>query len=254
MCLRLAYLTISDCVAVSDAGKFSMSSFGVVCVSGLCPRALDLAMRMLNAGIDVRTEPFLRALLCAARAQRLQVSPRGHVPVASSKSPTPSCVFPPPNSTLMLLMLAHGHPDLASWFWTCAWEEHELTGLLFACICQDNIKNMPVHCSFSLNCSIYSTWKLTGFAVPAVLQLIQELKKKTHIFVPDAARLLGVMDEVGVLSYGEVYVQIEEREGTRRTITGEVMVAKNPCFHPGDVRVLKVRITAIDILFPLYSF
>ena len=25
-------------------------------------------------------------------------------------------------------------------------------------------------------------------------------------------------------------------------ITGEVVVAKNPCFHPGDVRKLRVRL------------
>jgi hypothetical protein len=71
---------------------------------------------------------------------------------------------------------------------------------------------------------------------------MQELKKKTHILVPDGARLLGVMDEVGVLSYGEVYVQIEDHGGRRETITGEVLVAKNPCLHPGGVRVLKVQL------------
>lgn len=86
--------------------------------------------------------------------------------------------------------------------------------------------------------------------------MIQELKKKTRIFVPDGACLLGVMDEVGVLSYGEVYVQIEDREGSRQTIRGEVLVAKNPCFHPGDVRVLKVQILyslrEFSLLFGLY--
>ena len=72
---------------------------------------------------------------------------------------------------------------------------------------------------------------------------VQDLRAKTRIHVPDSALLMGVMDEFGVLKYGEVYLAINPDPASElpRTITGGVVVAKNPCFHPGDVRRFKVR-------------
>ena len=71
----------------------------------------------------------------------------------------------------------------------------------------------------------------------------QDLRAKTRIFVPDSALLMGIMDEFGVLKYGEVYLAINPDPAAElpRIITGGVVVAKNPCFHPGDVRRLKVH-------------
>jgi RNA-dependent RNA polymerase len=71
----------------------------------------------------------------------------------------------------------------------------------------------------------------------------QDLKAKTRIFVPKSALLMGVMDEVGVLQSGEVFLAINPAPGTQSLpsiITVDVIIAKNPCFHPGDVRKLKV--------------
>ncbi|KAK6931655.1 RNA-dependent RNA polymerase, eukaryotic-type, partial [Dillenia turbinata] len=84
---------------------------------------------------------------------------------------------------------------------------------------------------------------------------LQELRTKTRIFVPNARQMMGCLDETGTLEYGQVFVQIS---GTRRKlhfkyshISGnsrdqrpfvletKVVVAKNPCLHPGDVRVLQ---------------
>jgi hypothetical protein len=59
--------------------------------------------------------------------------------------------------------------------------------------------------------------------------------------LPKGAYLLGVMDELGVLEEGEVFVQINDTSlgGKRHQIVeGEVVVFRNPCFHPGDVRVV----------------
>eukprot|EP00884_Botryococcus_braunii_P021398 jgi/Botrbrau1/7942/Bobra.9_2s0100.1 len=66
--------------------------------------------------------------------------------------------------------------------------------------------------------------------------LLQELRKKTRILVPDGACVLGVMDEVGILQYGQVFIQIEKVGPFRRAsnrpewdvVTGDVVVAKNP--------------------------
>ncbi|XP_065174448.1 uncharacterized protein LOC135804495 [Sycon ciliatum] len=64
------------------------------------------------------------------------------------------------------------------------------------------------------------------------------LEEKARIFVEDAACLHGVLDESGFLDYGEVYICIRDNDGLQKVITGPVAVAKNPCLHPGDVRVL----------------
>lgn len=74
---------------------------------------------------------------------------------------------------------------------------------------------------------------------------IMELRQRQRILVPNSACLMGVLDETGVLEYGETYIhiKIEDDENPQdRDITGRVAVTKNPCFHPGDVRLL----TALD--------
>lgn len=92
------------------------------------------------------------------------------------------------------------------------------------------------------------------------------LRTRTRIFVPKGACLMGCLDETGYLNYGEVFLQLTPIPGNHqhfndglsgfhryyhgthknmvaRVVTGTVVVAKNPCVHPGDVRVLQ----AVDI-------
>jgi len=64
-----------------------------------------------------------------------------------------------------------------------------------------------------------------------------ELKKKHKILVKKSGVLIGVLDEYQLLEYGEVFVQVE-RTGV---LEGPVVVVKNPCLHPGDVRVLQAK-------------
>lgn len=74
------------------------------------------------------------------------------------------------------------------------------------------------------------------------ISILKDLKKKAKIIVPNGAYLLGVMDETNTLEEGEVFIQIYDNNGTnihKEVITGEVVVFRNPCFHPGDVRVVK---------------
>ncbi|CAA6663598.1 unnamed protein product [Spirodela intermedia] len=79
----------------------------------------------------------------------------------------------------------------------------------------------------------------------------------TRIFVPRGRWLMGCLDELGVLEHGQCFIQSSSpslekffsRHGRRfsgaaaaaprRVITGTVAVAKNPCLHPGDIRVLE---------------
>ncbi|GAA5813501.1 hypothetical protein MFLAVUS_006979 [Mucor flavus] len=74
------------------------------------------------------------------------------------------------------------------------------------------------------------------------INVLKDLKKKAKIIVPNGAYLLGVMDETDTLEEGEVFVQIYNNTNNnahKEIITGEVVVFRNPCFHPGDVRVVK---------------
>ncbi|KAF7722345.1 hypothetical protein EC973_003435 [Apophysomyces ossiformis] len=74
------------------------------------------------------------------------------------------------------------------------------------------------------------------------VSVLKDLKKKAKINVPKGAFLLGVMDETRSLKEGEVFCQISqasETAGKMTVIEGECVVFRNPCFHPGDVRVVK---------------
>jgi hypothetical protein len=71
--------------------------------------------------------------------------------------------------------------------------------------------------------------------------MLKNLKEKAKIPVDKGAFLLGVVDETGVLKPDEVYCQLSN-ENTQRLgeiVQGKCMVFRNPCFHPGDIRVVK---------------
>ena len=83
---------------------------------------------------------------------------------------------------------------------------------------------------------------------------LSDLKSRCRIFVPKGRILVGCLDETGLLNYGQVFVRITvsktkqqfQDESLRKVdgddstciIVGKVVVTKNPCLHPGDVRVL----------------
>lgn len=84
-----------------------------------------------------------------------------------------------------------------------------------------------------------------------------ELRRKSRIFIPNGRAMMGCLDETRHLEYGEVFLQCSahqqlhddhiifkrSKSNRRFIVTGTVVVAKNPCLHPGDVRVL----TAVDV-------
>ncbi|KAK7291646.1 hypothetical protein RIF29_06956 [Crotalaria pallida] len=83
---------------------------------------------------------------------------------------------------------------------------------------------------------------------------LSDLKSKCRIFVPKGRILVGCLDETGLLNYGQVFVRITVKKtkqqfeddslrkvdggDSTRIIVGKVVVTKNPCLHPGDIRVL----------------
>lgn len=91
------------------------------------------------------------------------------------------------------------------------------------------------------------------------------LKKKARILLPESCVLLGIVDPTGTLEEGEVFVQLRkdsfsmhkhghgikdrkhrmERaevfssiDSLADIIQGQVLVTRNPCTHPGDIRLL----------------
>uniref|UniRef100_A0A7N0TG81 RNA-dependent RNA polymerase n=1 Tax=Kalanchoe fedtschenkoi TaxID=63787 RepID=A0A7N0TG81_KALFE len=72
-----------------------------------------------------------------------------------------------------------------------------------------------------------------------------ELRTKSRMFVQNGRAMMGCLDETRTLKYGQVFVQYSAAGYGPyiSSVQGKVVVAKNPCLHPGDVRVL----TAIDV-------
>ncbi|XP_073054635.1 RNA-dependent RNA polymerase 6 [Primulina eburnea] len=86
-----------------------------------------------------------------------------------------------------------------------------------------------------------------------------DLREKARIFVSSGRWLMGCLDELGLVEQGQCFIQVSNpsledcfvKHGVRfsnskkklQVITGIVAIAKNPCLHPGDVRILE----AIDV-------
>ncbi|KAI3734100.1 hypothetical protein L6452_13562 [Arctium lappa] len=115
----------------------------------------------------------------------------------------------------------------------------------------DILKEM-LTCGYKPNAEPFLSMMLQVFRATKLL----ELRTKTRIFVPRGRSMMGCLDETQTLAYGEVFVQFSgARRGVLgddfnggssnncRIVTGKVVVAKNPCLHPGDVRVL----SAVDV-------
>ena len=67
--------------------------------------------------------------------------------------------------------------------------------------------------------------------------LVRELRTKTNITIKKGSLLMGIPDPCEVLCDNEVFLQINNT-----VITGPVLIYRNPCLHPGDVR----RVLAVD--------
>jgi RNA-dependent RNA polymerase len=84
---------------------------------------------------------------------------------------------------------------------------------------------------------------------------LEELLTKCRIFVPQGRWLMGCLDEMGELEYGQCFIKVSspplegcflkhgssfgERKTNSTIVKGKVVVAKNPCLHPGDIRILE---------------
>ncbi|KAF8787350.1 uncharacterized protein LOC129972502 [Argiope bruennichi] len=76
-----------------------------------------------------------------------------------------------------------------------------------------------------------------------------KLQSSMRIAIPQkyGRNMLGVLDETGSLKYGQVFVQYSVSttypNSPVKILKGDVIITKNPCLHPGDVR----KLTAVDV-------
>jgi hypothetical protein len=71
-------------------------------------------------------------------------------------------------------------------------------------------------------------------------------EQKCRIFIPKSRLLFGVCDPRGILKQGECCVRItHDEDGVARSLSGAfILVARNPCLHPGDLQKLRVVASA----------
>ncbi|XP_060186888.1 probable RNA-dependent RNA polymerase 1 isoform X1 [Lycium barbarum] len=119
-----------------------------------------------------------------------------------------------------------------------------------------NILKGMLNCGYMPDEEPFLSMMLQAFRASKLL----DLRTKTRIFIPNGRAMMGCLDESRTLEYGQVFVQFtgagrrqfyedlhplnDSRSANYNFILkGNVVVAKNPCLHPGDIRVLR----AVDI-------
>ncbi|XP_062566009.1 uncharacterized protein LOC134228365 [Saccostrea cucullata] len=74
-------------------------------------------------------------------------------------------------------------------------------------------------------------------------QRADDLKKRSRIQIPlhNGRYMMGTSDETQTLKYGQVFIQyskeLDQPLKDVQMVLGKVVVTKNPCFHPGDIRI-----------------
>ncbi|KAK2635559.1 hypothetical protein Ddye_030351 [Dipteronia dyeriana] len=114
-----------------------------------------------------------------------------------------------------------------------------------------NILKEMLLCNYKPDAEPFLSMMLQTFRASKLL----ELRTRARIYIPRARSMMGCLDETRTLNYGQVFVQISSAgcrhlsddpvlsssNGSARhyIVEGNIVVAKNPCLHPGDVRVLR---------------
>lgn len=103
----------------------------------------------------------------------------------------------------------------------------------FCCMRAMNLSNLAMRCLDKLM-SFHTEPLACEIKSLLLKRSLNQLRKKQKIFLRKSACIIGVIDEKRVLNYGECFLKV-----TEGIIEGDVVVAKNPCLHPGDIRILK---------------
>ncbi|KAK9149643.1 hypothetical protein Scep_008400 [Stephania cephalantha] len=123
--------------------------------------------------------------------------------------------------------------------------------LTLSCAEEGNTAAMMLSAGFKPQTELHLRRMLSSIRVAQ----LSDLLAKARIFVPEGRWLMGCLDELGVLEYGQCFIQVstpslancfskhgpEFAESTKNfhVVEGTVIIAKNPCLHPGDIRILE---------------
>jgi hypothetical protein len=79
------------------------------------------------------------------------------------------------------------------------------------------------------------------------LRTVKMLRKKAQLFVKEGAFLTGIPDLTGHLGDNEIFLSVRQvDEIDSREIIGRVLIYRNPCAYPGDLRIVNaVRMPSI---------
>ncbi len=172
------------------------------------------------------------------------------------------------NRQVLLILSALGIPDsvfqqlqnqMLQQFYCTLLDPVEGKQRLHGLVCKNGLLSMlPIKESdfFASLPSPHGDPFMNGLLMTLYRQGLTDLLNKTRIFVPMGRILMGVIDETGTLQEDEVFIQVSQvstdAEAVQRglaipamdfsdrlIIIKSVAVAKNPCFHPGDLRRLQ---------------
>ncbi|XP_072015264.1 uncharacterized protein [Amphiura filiformis] len=89
-----------------------------------------------------------------------------------------------------------------------------------------------------------------GLLLAVYRNWIGQLQRQARIEIPPefARNMVGVLDETGILRYGQVFIQYSKnietkKQGSKEVYTGQVVISKFPALHPGDFR----KFMAVDV-------
>ena len=70
--------------------------------------------------------------------------------------------------------------------------------------------------------------------------LYNDIKNKARIYIDESAYVMGIMDEFNILEYGQAFLHIK-RKDKDIILNQKCSIAKCPCLHPGDIRILDFK-------------
>lgn len=85
-----------------------------------------------------------------------------------------------------------------------------------------------------------------------VIDLVSDIANHAKISVDKGRVLLGVLDETGTLNYGEIFAHVVD-DKLNSVIDGDVIVFRNPCVLPSDIRRLRARQDVPESFKTLYK-
>lgn len=108
----------------------------------------------------------------------------------------------------------------------------------------ENISEIMGYMNQDQSLKILKEPTLRAILIDKMIASFEKLIRKSHFKVEKSARILGVIDDYGILQENEVYCTIFKpgnkfgKKDELLNVSGRVMVTRNPCMHPSDIRVV----------------